>query len=68
MIGILLVIFGIAGILGAIFAKEFWVVDGLGLHEFKSRQKPPAWLGRLVFAVVGTALIAGGIKLMMDGR
>jgi hypothetical protein len=67
MIGTLLVIFGALAIAQAIFAKEFWAVDGLGLHEFKKKRKLPTWLGRLVGAVVGLGLIAVGIKMLVWG-
>jgi hypothetical protein len=67
MIGTLLVVFGALGIWGAFFAKEFWAVDGLGLHEFKRKQKLPTWLGRLVCAVAGLGLIAVGIKMLVWG-
>jgi hypothetical protein len=68
MIGAILVIFGVLGIEGAIFAKEFWAVDGLGLHEFKQKQKLPTWLGRLVCAVAGLGLIAVGIKMLVGAK
>jgi len=68
MIGALLIIFGALGIGGAIFAKEFWAVDGLGLHEFKKKRKLPTWLGRLVGAVVGLGLIAVGVKMLIRGE
>jgi hypothetical protein len=66
MIGALLVIFGALGIAGAIFAKEFWAADGLGLHEFK--RKLPTWLGRLVCAVAGFGLIAVGVKMLIGSE
>jgi len=44
VIGTGLVIFGVLGIAGAIFAKEFWAVDALGLHEFKQKQRLPTRL------------------------
>jgi hypothetical protein len=68
MIGTLLVALGALGIWGAIFAKEFWAVDGLGLHEFKRKQKLPTWLGRLLSAVVGVGLIAIGVKMLIRGE
>lgn len=68
MIGTLLVIFGALGIAQAILAKEFWAVDGLGLHEFKKKRKLPTWLGRLVGAVVGLGLIAVGVKMLIGGE
>jgi hypothetical protein len=50
-------------------AKEFWAVDGLGLHEFKQKKKKlPTWLGRLVSAVAGLVLIAVGVKMLIGGR
>jgi hypothetical protein len=67
VIGIILVVFGALGIWGAIFAKEFWAVDGLGLHEFKKKQKLPTWLGRLVCGVAGLGLIAVGVKMLLEG-
>ncbi len=63
-----LVIFGALGIAQAISAKEFWAVDGLGLHEFKKKRKLPNWLGRLVGAVVGLGLIAVGVKMLIGGK
>jgi hypothetical protein len=68
MIGTLLVIFGVLAIAQAILAKEFWAVDGLGLHEFKKKRKLPTWLGRLLGAVVGLCLIAGGVKMLIEGK
>jgi len=68
MIGAILVVFGVLGIAGAIFAKEFWAVDGLGLREFKRKQKLPTWLGRLVCAVAGLGLIGVGIKMLVEGK
>jgi hypothetical protein len=66
MIGTLLIIFGVLGIAGAIFAKEFWAADVMALHEFK--QKLPTWLGRLVCAVAGVGLIAVGVKMLVGGE
>jgi hypothetical protein len=66
MVGTLLVIFGVIGIAGAIFAKDFYVGDGL--REFKANQKMPTWLGRLVCCVAGAGLIAGGIKMLIEGK
>jgi hypothetical protein len=68
MIGTVLVVFGALGIWGAIFAKEFWGVDGLGLHEFKQKRKLPTWLGRLVCVVAGVGLIAVGVKMLIGGE
>ena len=66
MIGALLIIFGVLGIAGAIFAKEFWAADVIALHEFK--QKLPTWLGRLVCVVAGVGLIAIGVKMLIGGE
>jgi hypothetical protein len=63
MIGVLLIIFGVLGITGAIFAKDFWAADVIALHEFK--QKLPTWLGRFVCAVAGAGLIAVGVKMLI---
>jgi hypothetical protein len=68
MIGTLLLIFGAIGIVGAILAKDFYVADVLGLREFKSRQRIPAWLGRLVCVFAGVGLIAVGIKMLIEGK
>jgi hypothetical protein len=68
MVGTLLVIFGAMGIAGAIFGKDFYAADGLGLHEFKPKQNIPIWLGRLVFGLAGVGLIAVGIKMLMRGE
>ena len=68
MIGALLIIFGVLAIAQAIFAKEFWAADGLGLHEFKKKRKIPTWLGRLLGAVVGLGLIAVGVKMLIAGE
>ena len=68
MIGAILVIFGVLGIAGAIFAKEFWAADAIGLHEFKPKQKLPTWLGRLVCAVAGLGLIVVGIKMLVAAK
>ena len=66
MVGTLLVIFGAMGIAGAIFAKQFYVGDGLS--EFKDNHKMPTWLGRLVCCVAGAGLIAVGIKMLVGGE
>ena len=66
MLGAILVVFGVLGIAGAIFAKDFWAADVIALHEFK--QKLPTWLGRLVCAVAGLGLIAVGIKMLVGGK
>jgi hypothetical protein len=68
MIGALLIIFGVLAIAQAIFAKEFWAADGLGLHEFKKKRKLPTWLGRLVSGVAGVSLIAIGVKMLIGGK
>jgi hypothetical protein len=65
-VGILLVIFGVLGILGGVFGKEFRAADVIALHEFK--QKSFKWSGRLLFIVVGVGLVCIGIKLLFDGR
>jgi hypothetical protein len=65
-VGILLVIFGVLGILGGVFGKEFYAADVIALHEYK--QKRSKWSGRLLFIVVGVGLVCIGIKLLFDGR
>ncbi len=62
--GILLIIGGVLGIIGAIFGKEFHAADVIALGEFK--RKIPRRTGRLLFLVVGLLLIAVGIKLLVD--
>lgn len=66
MIGSVLVIFGFLGIAGAIFGKDFRAANAVTLHELKP--KIPAWLGRLLCAVVGTGLIAIGIVKLVRGK
>jgi uncharacterized membrane protein len=66
MVGALLVIFGAMGIAGAVFAKNFYVGDGI--REFKANQRMPTWLGRLVCVVAGVGLVAVGIKMLIVGR
>lgn len=66
MIGTVLVIFGVLGIAGAIFGKDFRAADAITLHELKP--KIPTWLGRFLCAVVGTGLLAIGIKVLVDGK
>ena len=61
--GILLMIFGAAAILGGIFGKDFHAADVVALGEFK--QKSSRWSGRLVFIVVGLSLIGVGIKMLL---
>jgi hypothetical protein len=61
--GILLIIFGVSGIAGGIFGKDFHAADVFALGEFK--QKSSRWSGRLVFIVVGVGLIGVGIKLLL---
>jgi hypothetical protein len=63
--GLFLVVFGIVGILGGIFGKNFYVADILSLSGFKHEQKRSTWSGRLIFLAVGAFLIAVGIKLLM---
>ena len=67
MIGALLVIFGVLGIAGGIFGKDFRNADIIALHEFRNQQKMPTWLGRLVFIVAGVCLIGVGIKMLVVG-
>jgi len=62
-VGILLMIFGAAAILGGIFGKDFHAADVVALGEFK--QKSSRWSGRLVFIVVGLSLIGVGIKMLL---
>ena len=66
MIGTILVIFGVLGIAGAVLGKDFRVADPETLIETK--QKMPTWLGRLLWAVVGTGMIGIGIKMQVDGK
>lgn len=66
MIGTVSVVFGVLGIAGAIFGKDFRMADAETLVETK--QKMPTWLGRLLCAVVGTCLIAIGIKMLVEGK
>jgi hypothetical protein len=59
--GIVLIIVGIAGIVAAIFGKNFSA-------ENQPEMKVPTWFGRLVFFVVGAFFIAGGIKLLFEAN
>jgi hypothetical protein len=68
MIDIFLVIFGVLGIAGGIFGKDFRQADSVALHEFKGDSKMPTWLGRVLFIVAGTGLVAIGIKLLVEGK
>ncbi|MGO9336243.1 MAG: hypothetical protein ACLPY1_01920 [Terracidiphilus sp.] len=64
--GIFLMIFGVVAILGGIFGKDFHAADVVALGEFK--QKSSRWSGRLVFIVVGVALIGVGIKMLLGAE
>jgi hypothetical protein len=62
--GIFLMIFGALAIAGGIFGKTFYKADVIALGAFG--RKWSTWFGRLLFIVVGGALIAVGIKLLVD--
>jgi hypothetical protein len=61
---ILLIIFGVLAVAGGIFGKDFYRADVITLAALKD--KSSTWSGRLLFIVVGTGLIAIGIKLLWD--
>jgi hypothetical protein len=62
--GILLIAAGLVGIAGGVFGKEFYEAD-ISSVSVGSR-KSSTWSGRLIFIIVGTGLIAVGIKLLMS--
>ena len=64
--GIVLIIFGILGIAGGVFGKEFHAADVIALGEFN--RKVPKWLGRLVFFLAGAGLIGIGIKMLLGSE
>ncbi|MGA3071125.1 MAG: hypothetical protein ABSD43_12995 [Terracidiphilus sp.] len=64
--GILLVIAGSLGIVGGIFGKDFYAADVDSLSAFKQRSS--RWSGRLVFLLVGTGLVAIGVKLLVGAE
>jgi hypothetical protein len=66
MMGVLLVIFGVLGIAGGIFGKDFRAADVVALGEFK--QKSSKWSGQLVFIVAGLILIGIGIKMLVGAE
>ena len=66
MIGTALVIFGVWGIAGAIFRKDFRAADAITPRELKP--KSPTWLGRLLSAVVGTGLLAIGVNVLVERK
>jgi hypothetical protein len=61
--GVLLIIFGCLGIAGGVFGKRFYAADIVALAAFN--QRSATWSGRLVFILIGAALIAIGIKLFL---
>jgi hypothetical protein len=61
--GVLLIIFGCLAIVGGVFGKRFYAADVVAIGEFNQRSS--TWSGRLVFILVGVALIAIGIKLVV---
>ena len=64
--GILLIIFGCLAIVGGVFGKRFYAADVVALGALN--QKSSTWSGRLVFILVGVALIAVGIKLFVGAN
>lgn len=57
-----LITFGCAAIIGALFGKEFYAADVETCAPFK--EKSSRWSGRLVYLIVGIGLLAIGIKLL----
>jgi hypothetical protein len=66
--GIILIISGGVAIVGGIVGKTFYKADVVALEVFKSEDKWPSWFGRLLFIVVGVALIGVGVKLLVDAE
>jgi hypothetical protein len=64
--GLLLIIFGFLAIIGGAFGKQFYAADVVALRAFNQRSSK--WSGRLVFIVVGVALVAVGIKLLVGAN
>jgi hypothetical protein len=62
--GILLIAAGLVGIAGGVFGKKFYEADILSVSV--GSRKSSTWSGRLIFIIVGTGLIAVGIKLLMS--
>jgi hypothetical protein len=62
-VAVLLIIFGVLAVAGGIFGRDFRAADVIALREF--RQKSSKWSARLVFFVVGLALIGVGIKMLV---
>lgn len=63
--GILLIVVGVAAVVGGVFARSF---SATGVFSLSSEDKRiPAWYGRLVFFGVGAGLIAVGVRLILAG-
>ncbi len=66
--GVVFVICGVAGIVVAIFGKEFERADIISLTPFRIRQPISGRSGRLIFASAGVALLAVGIRMLVGGE
>jgi len=62
IVDILLLLFGLLAVLIAIFGKEF--TSGEDAFGRKSDKPIPTWQGKLLFGVVGTALVFIGVTLL----
>jgi len=60
-----LLFFGVAAILIAIFGKNFTVADSEG-SGFKSDKPMPTWLGKLIAGVVGTAFVLYAVTSLLS--
>ena len=64
-VDVVLLFFGVAAILIAIFGKNFTVADGEG-SGFKSDKPMPTWLGKLIAGVVGTAFVLYAVTSLLS--
>jgi len=63
---VLLMVFGVLGIVGGVLGKEFHAADIITLQAYK--QKVTTWLGRLVFIIVGVGLVGIGVKMLLGAE
>lgn len=64
---ILAIVFGCVMIIFAFFIKQFYAGRGIWSVSLSDRQIP-AWLGRLLFIVVGLAALLVGVRFLLVNR
>jgi hypothetical protein len=65
MLNVALIVGGLIAIAIAIWGKRFYNADAEGMPYRNKKEVSPLW-GKLVFGIVGTLLLTGGILLLLQ--